>query len=69
MHQREGHVGIERLTGLYAALHEVDGPAGDLRVDQAALVQVIHGELATLLAFAACHDVHEGDTCRPGGGR
>ena len=28
VHQREGDVGVERLAGLDAALHEVDGRGG-----------------------------------------
>jgi hypothetical protein len=45
--------------GLHTALHEVDRPSSDLRVDQSTLVQVIDDNLAAPFALAAFHDVLE----------
>ena len=61
---RERHVGVERSTRLHAALDEIDRPAGDLRIDQATLVQVIDSQVATPFALAAFHDVLELGACR-----
>jgi hypothetical protein len=33
VHQREWHVGVERFTRAHAARHEIDRPAGDLRIN------------------------------------
>lgn len=57
--QREWDIGVERPARLDRALHEVDRPPDDLFVDLASLFEVVDDELATLLALAAFHNVHE----------
>ena len=56
---RLGHadIGVERLPGLHTALHEIDGAARNLSVNEAALFEVINFKIAALLAFPTLHDV------------
>lgn len=68
MHERESNIRVEWFPRLRAPFHEVNHPPGNLRVDQAALLQVIDFKLAALFAFAAFHDVLERGAHRFGRG-
>lgn len=53
MNQRERNIRVERLAGGHAPFHEIDRPPGTLRVDEPALVEIIHGKFAATPAALA----------------
>jgi hypothetical protein len=57
-------MGHKHRTVCPIALDEVDRPPRNLRVDQAALLQVINLKFAALLTLLAFHDVLENDARR-----